>query len=157
MSTHITGKTQSISLELLEKLKTYFNSRPEVLFAYLFGSQAAGTATAASDVDVAVFFRDPGMARNSELFLEILAALSELLRREVDLVVLNTAPPFFKSRIINCHQKIICRDSYREGEFITSSFQEYFDVLPYQEMGYRRIMDRLREEVFQYGRPETTG
>ena len=35
-------------------LAGYFARRPDVVCAYLFGSQATGTACAASDVDVAV-------------------------------------------------------------------------------------------------------
>lgn len=136
---------------LLPTLQSYFASLPEILFAYLFGSQAAGTETAASDVDIAVFFATPELAGNGDFFLQMLADLSELLRRDVDLVVLNTAPPFFKSRIINCRQTILCRDAYREGEFITSSLWEYFDVQPYQELGHRRIIEKLKEEVSTHG------
>lgn len=138
---------------LLTKLQTYFTPRTEILFAYLFGSQAAGTANSTSDVDIAVFYACPELLGNADFYLQMLTDLSELLRREVDLVVLNTAPPFLKSRVINCRQTIICRDTYREGEFITSSLWEYFDVQPYQELGHRRIIEKLKEEVHTNGRP----
>ncbi|MBF0565242.1 MAG: nucleotidyltransferase domain-containing protein [Nitrospirae bacterium] len=37
-------------------LKEYLTGRKDIAFALLFGSQARGTATKLSDVDVAVYF-----------------------------------------------------------------------------------------------------
>ena len=36
--------------------KKYFESRKDVAFAFLFGSQSRGNATIRSDVDIAVYF-----------------------------------------------------------------------------------------------------
>ena len=80
----------------MEKLKEYFNKRQEVAFAFLFGSQARGTATKLSDVDIAVYFypekRYP-IEYEKETFYptesEIWADLERLLKREVELLVLN--------------------------------------------------------------------
>ena len=40
----------------IKNLKEYFSNRKEVAFAFLYGSQAKGTATKLSDVDIAVYF-----------------------------------------------------------------------------------------------------
>ncbi len=40
--------------EIQASLSHYFARRPDVVLAYLFGSQATGTADPGSDVDVAV-------------------------------------------------------------------------------------------------------
>ncbi|MEM3112753.1 MAG: nucleotidyltransferase domain-containing protein, partial [Candidatus Anstonellales archaeon] len=40
----------------IETLKDYFETRKDIAFAFLFGSQARGTATKISDVDIAVYF-----------------------------------------------------------------------------------------------------
>jgi len=40
--------------EIAEKLKAVFDKRPEILFCFLFGSSAAGSASP-RDVDLAVF------------------------------------------------------------------------------------------------------
>jgi predicted nucleotidyltransferase len=63
----------------------------DVVFAYLFGSQATSRATPASDVDVAVYLRanaDPFESR-----LRLMGVLEHALGTDaIDLVVLNTAP-----------------------------------------------------------------
>jgi predicted nucleotidyltransferase len=83
----------------VEKLKGYFDKREEVAFAFLFGSQADGLATALSDIDVAVYFY-PRIRRPIEFEEpiyyekenEIWADLETLLKKEVELLVLNRAP-----------------------------------------------------------------
>ncbi|MBI3600541.1 MAG: nucleotidyltransferase domain-containing protein [Nitrospinae bacterium] len=40
----------------IEALKHYFETRKDIAFAFLFGSQARGTATKLSDVDIAIYF-----------------------------------------------------------------------------------------------------
>src|SRR5574337_484948 len=40
----------------IKNLKIYFSNRKDIAFAFLFGSQAKGTATQLSDIDIAVYF-----------------------------------------------------------------------------------------------------
>ncbi len=79
--------------------KKYFESRKDVAFAFLFGSQARGNATIRSDVDIAVYFypekRRP-VEVEAEVFYEgedrIWADLERLFSKEVELLVLNRVP-----------------------------------------------------------------
>ena len=81
---------------MIEKLKGYFDKREEIAFAFLFGSQARGSATKLSDVDIAVYFypekRCP-LEYEEEVFYatedDIWADLERLLKKEVELLVLN--------------------------------------------------------------------
>jgi predicted nucleotidyltransferase len=83
----------------LQRLRSFFSTRQEVAFAFLYGSQAKGTATKRSDVDVAVYFypreRHP-VEFEEEVFYpaegEIWGALEQILNREVELLVLNRVP-----------------------------------------------------------------
>lgn len=77
-------------------LKEYFTGRKDIAFALLFGSQARGTATKLSDVDIAVYFppdkRHPIQYEEEVYYKEedgIWSALEKLLKREVELLVLN--------------------------------------------------------------------
>lgn len=81
---------------MIGALKKYFRGRKEVAFAFLFGSQARNEATKLSDVDVAVYFypmRRRPLEYEEEVFYppesEIWADLEQLLKREVELLVLN--------------------------------------------------------------------
>ncbi|MFQ5688419.1 MAG: nucleotidyltransferase domain-containing protein, partial [Candidatus Scalindua sp.] len=79
-----------------EALKEYFKDRKDVAFAFLFGSQARGTATKLSDIDIAVYFypekRHP-VEYEEEVFYkgedDIWADLERILKKEVELLVLN--------------------------------------------------------------------
>ncbi|MBI5603546.1 MAG: nucleotidyltransferase domain-containing protein [Deltaproteobacteria bacterium] len=80
----------------IKPIINYFETRRDVAFAFLFGSQAQGRATKLSDVDIAVYFypeqRHP-VEYEEEVFYqgenEIWSDLETLLRREVELLVLN--------------------------------------------------------------------
>jgi predicted nucleotidyltransferase len=80
----------------IESVKHYFESRKDVAFAFLFGSQAMGTATKLSDIDIAVYFY-PGKRHpieyEEEVFYdtedEVWDDLEKLLKREVEMLVLN--------------------------------------------------------------------
>lgn len=85
--------------EELEALKEYFKQHKDVAFAFLFGSQAEGRATKLSDVDIAVYFhpKEQGILEfQKEVFYEgetkIWSDLENILRKEVELVILNRAP-----------------------------------------------------------------
>jgi len=81
---------------MIQKLKKYFEGRKDIAFAFLYGSQAKGNATKLSDVDIAVYFypykRHP-VEFEERVFYdgenEVWGDLERLLKREVELLVLN--------------------------------------------------------------------
>ena len=83
----------------IERLKIYFSGRKDIAFAFLFGSQARGNATKLSDVDIAVYFYPERKhpieyeeAVNYENEDAIWADMERLLKKEVELLVLNRVP-----------------------------------------------------------------
>lgn len=74
----------------LRALADYLAAAPHVQLAFLFGSQARGTARADSDVDVAVYLRAPYAAEDVRALWN---GIEDLVRRDVDLIVLNEAAP----------------------------------------------------------------
>jgi predicted nucleotidyltransferase len=86
-------------MTLIEQIKTYIETRDEIAFAFLFGSQANGLATGLSDVDIAVYFypnnRRPIEFEEPVYFeeeSELWRDLERLLKKEVELLVLNRVP-----------------------------------------------------------------
>ena len=85
-----------IAVHDIEALKHYFENRNDVAFAFLFGSHARGTATRLSDIDIAVYFypekRHP-IEYEEEIFYkgedEVCGGVEKLLKKEVELLVLN--------------------------------------------------------------------
>ena len=80
----------------IEKLREYFSQRNDIAFAFLYGSQAKGSANKLSDIDIAVYFypleRHP-IEFEKEVFYEgeneIWGDFQRLLKKEVELLVLN--------------------------------------------------------------------
>ena len=70
---------------------------PELQFAYLFGSQAAGTATKTSDIDIAVFC---GKKMDNIVRWSIQNELADELGSEVDLIDMLNASTVLQQQII---------------------------------------------------------
>ena len=89
--------------DLLARIEAALRSRPEVLEAYLFGSQASGRTHAQSDLDVAVFL-DKGRAIHAPFGLAAeytTLLMSALGRNDIDVAILNDAPPLLYGRVLN--------------------------------------------------------
>jgi len=80
---------------LPETLRAILEPRGEILEAYLFGSAATGSAQAHSDLDVAVYLREPRPPTSPFGYAAdlITALMRGLGVNRVDVVVLNDAPP----------------------------------------------------------------
>ncbi len=121
-----------IDHELIRRLRDALDRRPEILDGYLFGSQARGEARAHSDVDVAVYLREEhplaeGFGYASTLAADLMAALG---RNDVDVVILNRAPPMLYHRVLRDGERLLARDlrdtTVREGRALS----RYCDYVP---------------------------
>jgi len=118
---------------LRERIGEALDRRPEVLEAYLFGSQARGSATPRSDVDVAVFV-DPSLAGPAPYGLAAAIAsdlMSVLGRNDVDLVVLNDAPPLLYHRVLADGVRLLSRDLARTTTREGQALSRYLDFKPH--------------------------
>lgn len=121
----------------------------DVLAAYLFGSQARGTARGHSDVDVAVLLADDD---RGERRLELIADLSASVDAgDVDLVVLNDAPPALAYRVLSEGRLVLCRDEKARIRHWVRTVDRYLDMAPTRKMLEQGLRHRLEEGRF--GRP----
>ena len=118
--------------ELERRIAGALEPRGEVLDAYLFGSHAAGGAQAHSDIDIAVYVDEPRPVRPGYGYAAELAAhlMRALGTNDIDLVVLNRAPPVLYHRVLRDGRRILARDlratTTREGYALS----RYCDFLP---------------------------
>jgi len=143
----------------VEELREYFSSRDEVLLAYLFGSRARLASAredgnesdpihAHSDWDIAVYFKP----RNGELEYqsaeyydeetEIQIDLARILKKDVDLVVINRAPAtivFSSLRGISLLQK----DYFSYSTLLMKSM---FDAIDYRDVVYDYFKIAMRSQ-----------
>jgi predicted nucleotidyltransferase len=123
--------------------------REHVVAAMLFGSQASGQAGPLSDVDVAVWL-DPRLPREqrSALRTELALAAGEALEtNEVDVVVLNQAPPLLRHRAMKGGLRLLDRDPRARIRLETAALLDYFDTAPLRETlaaGRRRRIEEGR-------------
>ena len=131
---------------LVADLTAALHGRPEVLDAYLFGSQARGDAQHHSDIDVAVYVDevtapDPPFGYAASLTADLMARLRT---GRVDVVILNHAPPLLYHRVLRDGVRIVARDlratTTREGRAL-SRYCDWVPQLRKIEAARRRRMD----------------
>lgn len=118
-------------IKAMETIKSTLLAFDDILFAYLYGSFARGNKHKFSDIDIAVYLRNP----NAKRYLNILGAL-EIKGREIDLRILNNSPPLFRYRVIKDGILLFCRDEKLYEEFV---FRTLIEALEYIDT-FRRIL-----------------
>jgi uncharacterized protein len=134
----------SFSKSQLKSLKTAFQKHGGV-FAYLFGSQAAGTATKNSDFDFAVMLSDK-IKKNKrfDIRLKLISEISRILKDDkVEIVVLNdTLSSFFKFVIIKEGEFVFERDHSARVDFELKTMNEYYDFSPFLDLYNQAYLKR---------------
>ena len=107
----------------------YLGSHPKVICAYLFGGLARREHRPLSDVDIAVYLSDSADA--ADVKLDILGNLIEILGTdEIDLVILNAAPPSLAMNVLRNKRVLADNDPTKRHRFESLAFRKYFDFLP---------------------------
>jgi len=133
----------------IDTLKDYFESRRDIAFAFLFGSEAKGMATSLSDVDIAIYFY-PAKRHPIEYEEEvsyggedaIWGDLENLLKREVGLLVLNRV------------SASVAASAIRGIPLVINDWGLYLDFMEvvtevaedYREMVFRDFLERMKFE-----------
>jgi predicted nucleotidyltransferase len=121
-----------------------------VVAAMLIGSQARGTVGPLSDVDVAVW-HDPGLDARARFDLQLdLAgyAARALHTDEVDIVLLNHAPPLMRHRAIREGKRLVERDRAERVRLETRAILDYLDTAPLRAELGRGMRRRMKEGRF---------
>jgi predicted nucleotidyltransferase len=133
---------------LVEKVKI----DGDIVSLYLFGSYAEGKQTPVSDIDLAVLLdRDFPQSRYFAKKLDLLAMITSLLKTdEVDLVILNQAPPVLSYRILS-KGRLLFEKQTGKGQrvsFQVRTFDRYFDFKPVEKVLHEGLVRRIKEDRF---------
>ena len=136
---------------IIEGVRRALEPEPRVLEAYVFGSVARGDAQPHSDVDVAVFIA-PGTAAPKYGHAAALTTLlmQALGRNDIDVVVLNEAPPLLYHRVLRDGVRVVSRDLARTTTREGAALSRYCD-----DLGRQRIVAEataLRASRGEFGR-----
>jgi len=127
----------------VKKLAMLFENEKRVLVAYLFGSFARSLETPRSDIDIAILLSEIPK-KPLEYYLHLERELAEALEEDVDLVLLNDAPPLLKYQVIKHGRLLFSRDERVRVMFEAKSLCEYLDfsraLKRYDECFMRRVL-----------------
>ena len=130
--------------ETRTELTHFLDVRDDIVFAVLFGSAATGRETLESDVDVGVYLRDPKAQDPLSNLVkieaetrypgedELWAGVERIVRREVDLVVLNRAPATVAADAVIEGETLRVHDEERYKSYLLRIFdvaEEYRDFI----------------------------
>lgn len=127
---------------IVDRLRRVFE---DLVAAYRFGSTAQGTATSASDADIAVLARERiAPARRFDVQEQVAAEIG----RDVDLVDLASASTVMAIQVITKGDLIYEGDSDARGRFEDLTFGAYARLNEER----RAILERVASEGTVYGR-----
>ncbi len=73
--------------------------------------------------------------------MELIVGISKVLKKEVDIIVLNIAPLFLKYVILREGKLIFEKDRNKRIAFELKSLNEYFDFKPVMEEYNKRLLN----------------
>jgi predicted nucleotidyltransferase len=123
------------------KLKEIFKKN-RVIFAYLFGSQAKRKVGKLSDIDIAVFLDEKiSPQKYFNIKLKLIGEFMDFFKtNDIDVVVLNEAPPLLAHRILKEGKIIFCLNKKKQIEYEVRAIMKYLDWKPY--------LEKYTQEVF---------
>jgi predicted nucleotidyltransferase len=104
---------------------------PDLAAAYLFGSFARGQQHPKSDVDIGLLYSAPPASTLDAQPFVLAGDLATLLERNVDVVVLNSAPVDLIHRVLRDGILLVDANPSARIAFEVRSRNEYFDLLPF--------------------------
>ena len=111
---------------LIPEAVIYLQSRPDVLFAYLFGSLAKGKPLPLSDIDIAVYLAEGAAIHEQKM--GILGKLIEILQTdEIDLVILNKSPLTLCMQTLKNKKVIVDKVPFIRHQYESLTMRKYFD------------------------------
>jgi uncharacterized protein len=131
---------------LIEATREALRSRDELAAAYVFGSVARGTATARSDLDLAVLFKEQPGPGLSGLGFDLAYDLEQTLKRKLDLVVLNGGSADLVHRVLRDGVLVLENDRRARVAFEVRARAEFFDLAPLRRLYRHRTAPLARRE-----------
>jgi len=130
-----------------EKLRDVLLADDRIAYALLFGSTARGDTTPFSDVDVAIGLRS-GVKLDAHDIGGLVVDLERAAGREVDLVILNGAPPGLAYRVFRDGRVLVEKDRKARVERQVRAILDYLDF-EWWNAGARAACSRGRHVVYK--------
>lgn len=133
--------------DIIKKITQYINNDDTVSFAYLFGSYARGTQRKDSDVDIAVYLINTLEEDYFNYQMKLKIELEEMLRHEVDIIILNNAPPLLKQQAFSQGHLLKCIDKDIWKNYKIKSFYEYLDISEINKIIFEQTKKIIKRNI----------
>jgi len=110
----------------MKHIRSILQSYEEIELGYLFGSQAKGTATNTSDVDIGIVLQR-GTSYTYKDRVDLALEIEDVVNKEVDLKILNDAHPRFLNQVLTYGKLIYKKNERARTQFETSTRRQYLD------------------------------
>lgn len=133
--------------EIEKIIKDFLQTRPEINFAYLFGSFI--NSGKYNDIDIAVYLNPNFNINNFSTYpygyeSEILGKLSLILKTDkIDLVILNKANLLIAVKIYNTGKLLFERDRFLRIKIENFARKEFIDTEHYRKMKAKYLEEYL--------------
>ena len=132
--------------KLIEKIRLYFNNRSEVIAVYLFGSYAKGRQQMGSDIDLAILISQNYISRQNELRRQYIIDLSRILRKDLHLVIMNSAGEDILAQIYKYGQCILNQNPDLLARFKMITYAMIADFAFYKNLMKKGFTRRIYRE-----------
>lgn len=112
-----------------EKISEILNRERNILFAYIFGSYARKEARKGSDIDIAIFLRNPSVIEKDPKFeVRLALKIEKVLRKPIDVRILNDKPLTFINQVLKHGKLLFSRNEKERINFEVKMFDLYLDL-----------------------------
>lgn len=131
--------------ETMKRLTSYLSGRPGIVALLVFGSHARREARAGSDLDIAVLLTHEQAREGVNRSVLVTDLMNVFKRADVDVVILNNAPPLLMHRVVRDGHLLYTTDHGAVGEFTIYAIQQYADTKPLRKLQSERLERQLAE------------
>jgi len=126
-----------------EKISKVLKRHKNIIFAYIFGSFARKEARADSDIDIAIFLKNPDVIDKNPMFeIELALEIEKFLNRPVDVRILNNKPLIFTDQVLRYGKILFSRNNKERINFETKMLDLYLDFKYLMEEYNKRRFER---------------
>jgi predicted nucleotidyltransferase len=128
-------------------LIAFLKTQSDIVAAYLFGSLTQGRATSHSDIDIAVLLKEipEALGGATDRQLKLMDDFRRFADREVNVAILNTAPPVLKDQVLRHGRRLYESDRTTRVNFEVRTGQEYADLQPMYDFFNQDLFQKIKE------------
>ena len=134
--------------EDIKRIIHYFKALDEVSALYIFGSYPKERKTKESDIDIAVLI-DASKLKTKDfehLKNKYYAASPKFSLRFIDIVILNTAPPFLKYQVLKTGKVLFDKNKKLRVRFTTNTIIEYLDFKYIEDIFLKAVANKFKKK-----------